>query len=157
MLLIALYVPLAVMAVYSLNDSFYFGEWKGFTIKWYKQLFNDTEVAIALKNSLLVAMASAIISVALAVPAALAGTRHTHGLASILIYPPVIIPEITEAVALMLMLLLLGFPLGVLSVLIGHTAFNVAYAYIAISPIAGRGKELADTARTLGADPRTAF
>ncbi|MEB3764863.1 MAG: ABC transporter permease [Desulfurococcales archaeon] len=145
------------MAVYSFNNSYYFGEWKGFTVKWYEQLFHDAEVAIALKNSLLVAVSSAIISVGLAIPAALAGTRQTHNLASLLIYPPVIIPEITEAVALMLMLILLGFPLGVLSVLIGHTAFNVAYAYIAISPIAGRGKGLADAARTLGADPRTAF
>ncbi|MCE4600838.1 MAG: ABC transporter permease [Desulfurococcales archaeon] len=152
-----LYIPIIVMAVYSFDDSKFFGTWKGFTVKWYLQLLHDTEAWIAFKNSIVVAVASALISTAIALPAALASRREDRDLVSLLIYPPVIIPEITEAVSLMLLFLYLGFPLGLVSVLIGHTAFNVAYAYIALSPVGSKGSRLATAARTLGADKLTAF
>ncbi len=157
LLLTILYVPLLTLAVYSFNNSMYFGEWKGFTTKWYAQLLEDKQAFNAFENSIIVAISSALISTSIAIPAALAARREEKNLVSMLVYPPVIIPEITEAVALLLMFVYLGFPLGLMSVLIGHTAFNVAYAYIALEPVAGKGKQLADAARTLGADKKTAF
>ncbi|NOZ30345.1 MAG: ABC transporter permease [Crenarchaeota archaeon] len=156
-LIAMLYIPIIVMILYSFDNSKYFGEWNGFTLRWYEQLLHDTQAWSALKNSMVVAVLSAVISTAIAIPAALMARDREKDIVSLMIYPPVIIPEITEAVALMLLLIYLGFPLGLVSVLIGHTAFNIAYAYIALSPVGGTGARLAVAARTLGADRFTAF
>ncbi len=156
-LVAAVYLPIIVMAAYSFNDSRFMGEWRGFTTKWYIQLIHDQQAWAALRNSGLVAVASAVVSVVLALPAAVSTRRTDKDVASLLVYPPVIIPEITEAVTLMLFFIVLGFPLGPLSVFIGHTAFNVAYAYIALEPVGSRGRELFQAARTLGAGKLTAF
>ncbi|MEB3852078.1 MAG: ABC transporter permease [Desulfurococcales archaeon] len=156
-LIAALYAPIVVMAAYSFDDSKFFGVWGGFTARWYRLLAHDPQAWEALRNSVAVAVASALISTALALPAALSTRKVDRDLASLLTYPPVIMPEITEAVALMIMFLKLGFPLGVVSVVIGHTAFNVAYAYVALTPAGSSGARLAMAARTLGAGPLEAF
>jgi spermidine/putrescine transport system permease protein len=156
-LIALLYAPIIVMAAYSLDNSRYFGVWGGLTLRWYRLLAHDPQAWEALRNSVLVAVASALISTATALPAALYARGAERSLASLLVYPPVIMPEITEAVALMLMFLRLGFPLGLASVIIGHTAFNVAYAYVALTPAGTQGARLAAAARTLGAGPLEAF
>ncbi|MCE4599839.1 MAG: ABC transporter permease [Desulfurococcales archaeon] len=154
-----LYVPVIVMIAYSFNDSKFIGEWRGFTLKWYKVALGDNAFLETLYNSLTVAVSSAIVSIIIALPAALASRkdRLSLGLVEPLIYPPIVIPEIAEAVALMLFLISLGFPLGWLSVFIGHTAFNVAYAYITLAPSIGASRSLEEAARTLGAGPLTVF
>ena len=157
LLIVLIYVPIIVMVVYSFNDSRYIGEWKGFTTRWYGVVLGDERAWQALRNSLVVAVASALISTAIALPAAFSARRRERGIAQALVYPPVVIPEIAEAVALLLMFVYLGFPLGALSVLVGHTAFNVAYAYIALEPLGHEGSRLAQAARTLGASRLTAF
>ncbi|MEB2836889.1 MAG: hypothetical protein GSR80_000864, partial [Desulfurococcales archaeon] len=116
-LIAALYAPIAVMAAYSFDNSRFFGVWGGFTTRWYKLLAHDPQAWEALRNSLAVAAASALVSTALALPAGLAARGRPRGLASLLSYPPVVMPEITEAVALMLMFLRLGFPLGLVAVI----------------------------------------
>ncbi len=156
-LIALLYLPLAVTFIYSFNTNKFIGSWTGFTTKWYSVVLKDSLFYKALGNSIGVAISSAILSIIMALPAALSTRRSDRRLAQLLIYPPVIIPEITEAVALMLMLVYLGFPLGFISVVIGHTAFNIAYAYIVLSPIASSSKRLEIAARTLGASPREAF
>ena len=40
-----LYIPLAIVVAYSFNDSRLNAEWVGFTLSWYKSLFNNVEIA----------------------------------------------------------------------------------------------------------------
>ncbi len=156
---ILLYIPVIIMFIYSFNDSRFIGEWRGFTTKWYSIVLSDRMFAETLYNSFTVAIASAGVSTLIALPAALAARRKRGGvgLVDALVYPPIVIPEIAEAVALMLLLISIGFPLGWLSVFIGHTAFNIAYAYITLTPAINVSRNLEDAARTLGASPLSVF
>ncbi len=151
------YLPIVVVAIFSFNDSRFIGEWRGFTLDWYRLLAEDARAWRALVNSLLVAVASSAASIAIASPAALWARGRPLRVADALTYPPIVIPEIAEAVSLLVMLVALGFPLGPVSVVVGHTAFNVAYAYLALAPVGEKGRRLAEAARTLGATPLQAF
>lgn len=146
-----LYAPLILTVVYSFSNSRYFGEWGGFTLRWYKLMLNDPDLWRAATNSLVVASLSALLSILLSLPLALAMPGKAKTAAEALMYPPLIIPEITEAVALMTFFIWIGFPLGMLSVLIGHTAFNVAYAYLVLKPGTHGVRRLEAAARSLGA------
>ncbi|MCE4627543.1 MAG: ABC transporter permease [Desulfurococcales archaeon] len=146
-----LYIPLILTIIYSFSNARYFGEWGGFTLRWYKLMLSDPELWRAATNSLVVAALSAVISVLLALPLALSLPGKARAAAEALIYPPLIIPEITEAVALMTFFVWIGFPLGMVSVLIGHTAFNVAYAYLVLKPGTHGVRRLEEAARSLGA------
>ena len=57
-----LYAPIVMLILYSFNDSKSRAKWGGFTLRWYRELFADTEVMTALKNTLVLAVASALIS-----------------------------------------------------------------------------------------------
>jgi spermidine/putrescine transport system permease protein len=157
-LIAAAYVPLAVVALQSFNESPYIGSWGGFTLKWYQLLPGDERALEALWNSVRVAAASAAVSTLLGVAAAL-GYRSRRGLspADYLVYPPLVLPEIVEAVALLMFLTALKAPLGPLTVFIGHTAFNVAYAYIIAAPSLKGYSRVEEAARTLGATPAQAL
>jgi len=149
-----IYAPMAVMALQSFNESPYLGSWEGFTLEWYTLLLRDGEVHRALANSVAVAAASSGLSVAMALLAG-AAVRRKPGVTPIdfLVYPPLVLPEIVEAVSLLMFLAALGAPFGPLTVVIGHTAFNVAYAYIVIAPALKDASRFEDAARTLGATP----
>ena len=157
LVVIALYLPIAAIIVQSFNDTPYVGGWKGFTLRWYKVIIGDAQVWNALKNSIMIAVLSAAISIALALPAVVSEEEHRRRVRESLVYMPVIMPEIVEAIALLLFFIYIKFPLGALSVLIGHTAFNVAYAYITLEPVASKARTYFDVARTLGATPASAF
>ena len=151
-LLALIYAPILFMVIMSFNDSPYAGEWRGFTLKWYKLLLNDPRAFEAFNNSLTIALASALVSTLTALPAAYYTSKTPRlGILSALTAPPIVIPEITEAVALLVLFLYTGFPLGWLSVFIGHTAFNVAYAYVTLAVTKGVDESLVAAARTLGA------
>jgi spermidine/putrescine transport system permease protein len=153
-LLALIYIPIGFMAVMSFNDSPYAGEWRGFTLKWYSLLLDDERAARAFNNSVTIALSSAIVSTLIAFPAAFYTSRGgRRGLSALtaLTAPPIVIPEITEAVSLLVLFLYIGFPLGWLSVFIAHTAFNVAYAYMTLTIIGGAEGDLIAAARTLGA------
>ena len=148
------YTPLLLLALQSVSESPLIGTIEGFTVKWYLQIPGDLRAREAFFNSLVVAITSAGISVSLALMAAIAYRRaRTVTLVDLLIYPPLILPDIVEAVALLIMLTALKAPLGFYSVLIGHTAFNVAYAYIIVAPSLKGGLGVEEAARTLGARP----
>ena len=51
-----LYIPLIIVVLYSFNDSRLNAEWVGFTLFWYKALFNNTEMLLAARNSLIIAL-----------------------------------------------------------------------------------------------------
>ncbi len=152
------YAPIAALAVQSFSESPLIGVWEGFTLKWYSMIPGDERALRALYNSLSVAALSALSSIVIAL-LALAGYRRVRRvtLVDLAVYPPLILPDIVEAVALLMFLVYLGFPLGFYSVLVGHTAFNVAYAYIILAPALRGGTKLEEAARTLGASPLQVF
>jgi len=57
-----LYLPLLALVVFSFNDSRRITVWRGFSLRWYAELFDDGELVAAFGNSLVIAAASTIIS-----------------------------------------------------------------------------------------------
>ncbi|MDT7866251.1 MAG: ABC transporter permease [Desulfurococcales archaeon] len=146
-----LYIPIAFMVISSFNSSPYIGVWEGFTTYWYQLLLRDSEAHIALVNSLTIAIVSSTLSVSTALLAALQVRGRRLTAVDALVYPPIVMPEVAEAVALFLAFTYLGVEKGWLTVMLGHTAFNLAFAYVTLTVSRVRFEELEDAARTLGA------
>jgi len=153
-----LYLPIFLVVVNSFNVNPFIGEWRGFTLKWYALLLRDFEAMQGLTNSLTIAIASASLSVFLALLASMFMIEHGEfRVMDAFVYPPIVMPEVVEAVALMMAFQYAGASFGWLTVMIGHTAFNVAFAYIILNSTRVRFPELEGAARTLGASSLQAF
>ena len=92
-----LYVPLAIVVVYSFNDSRLNAEWVGFTLDWYRRLATNREMLTAAGNSLLIGLAASLVSTVLGTMAGVAMYRHKSRLLPVLVLAPIAIPEIGRA------------------------------------------------------------
>uniref|UniRef100_A0A7C1T9X0 ABC transporter permease n=1 Tax=Thermofilum pendens TaxID=2269 RepID=A0A7C1T9X0_THEPE len=158
-LLVFLYVPLAYVVVQSFNSSRYPGTWEGFTLAWYAKLLVDAEVVRAAVNGLSVALASSAFSTLLGgVAAYYFAKKHRLGIADSFFYVPIVLPEIVEAVSLLMLYHYAGVELGFWTVLVGHTAYNISYAYVALKPqFLATSDNIEAAALTLGAKPFDVF
>lgn len=153
-IILFLYIPVVVTVIYSFNEAKYVGDLTGFSLRWYSSLLRNERVAEALMNSLKVAIPSSVISTFLGF--ALAYSAHRHGVLGprleTLLYLPIVIPEVPEAVSLSMFFYTFGFSFGWLTVLIGHTAFNVSFAYVTVkSQLYGIEANIVRAARVFGA------
>lgn len=158
-----IYVPIVVMVLFSFNSSRFLGAWTGFTVDWYTQLFRSPEVWEAFYNSVVVAVLTAIFSVVFGILTAYAMVRYSFrgkGFIDSLLYVPIIIPEIAEALTLLLFYLLIGwgYSLGFITVLLGHVAYDISYCYVVLrARLIGFDKSLEEAAKTLGANEVQTF
>lgn len=156
-----LYAPILIMVVFSFNDSRLLAVWRGFSLRWYDSLIADPTVWAAFYNSIWVALLTTIVSMVLGTMTAFVMIRHSFRAKSVLdssIYIPVVIPEITEALALLLFYVFAGIPLGGITVAIGHIAFAISYATIVIrARLAGFDRSVEEAAKSLGANELRTF
>jgi len=153
-----LYLPLAIVVVYSFNDSRLNAEWVGFTLDWYRKLAHNEEMIAAAGNSLLIAFAASVVSTVLGTMAGVAMHRYRMRLLPILVLTPIAIPEILMGVALLIFFVLLNFTLGLLSVALAHIAFCIGFVAIVVrARLAGMDESLIEAARDCGATPGKAF
>jgi spermidine/putrescine transport system permease protein len=151
------------MVLFSFNSSRFLGAWTGFTVGWYAKLFEMPEVWEALYNSVIIAALTAVFSVIFGLLTAYAMIRYPFrgkGVIDSLLYIPIIIPEIAEALTLLLFYLLIGwgFSLGLMTVLLGHIAYDISYCYVVIrARMIGFDRSLEEAAKTLGADDVQTF
>ena len=106
-----LYVPILLLIVYSFNANQLVGQWTGFSLRWYEQLFQNDSILNALRTSLWVAGWSTLISTILGTLTALAMERFRFfGKVSYdaILYLPIIIPDIVMALSTLLFLLSLA-------------------------------------------------
>ncbi|HEX8962994.1 MAG TPA: hypothetical protein VF801_08310, partial [Rhodocyclaceae bacterium] len=95
-----LYIPLAVVVLFSFNDSQLNAQWVGFTLSWYHKLIHDPEMLGAAANSLLIALLSSTIATALGAMAGIAMQRYRYRWLPTLVLTPVAMPEILLGVSL---------------------------------------------------------
>lgn len=156
-----LYVPLAVVAVYSFNDSKINAVWQGATLKWYVSLLSNDRMLEALANSLTIAFTSTVIATILGTAAALAVYR-SHGRAGVVVqsflYMPILIPDIVMGLSLLVLFSQLHWELGKLTVIVAHVTFSLSYVYILVSTrLEGISRQLEEAAQDLGASPWNTF
>lgn len=153
-----LYVPLAIVVVYSFNDSRLNAEWVGFTLDWYRTLFANKEMLQAAGNSLIIALVSSLVSTMLGTMAGFALHRYKSRVLQVLVLTPIAIPEILVGVSLLIFFVLLNLTLGMLSVTLAHIAFSMGFVAIVVrSRLSGMDESLTEAARDCGATPWQAF
>ena len=167
-----MYLPIAYMIVFSFNQSKGYALFTGFTFKWYKSLFTNSEILQALVVSLEVALISSVIATVLGTAASLgiaAMGRKSRMLITNITYIPVVNPEIITGISLMLLFVayqkfagnvswLPDTIMGMPTLLIAHIALNVPYVIFTVSPqLRQMDIRLYEAALDLGCDPRQAF
>ena len=154
-----LYVPLAVVVLFSFNDSTLNAEWVGFTLAWYEKLLGDGEMLRAAGNSLAIALFSSAISTVLGAMAGIAMHRYRLRWLPLLVLTPVAMPEILLGVSLLLFFRqVLDLTLGFFSILVAHITFSLGFvAVIVRARLAGMDEGIFEAARDLGATPWMTF
>ena len=162
-----LYVPIVALVIYSFNDSPLPNVWRGFTLKWYAQLTNDTEMLGGLWLSLKIAFMTACGSVVLGTFAAFALVKYKRfsgrTLFSGMVNAPMVMPEVVVGLSLLLMLVsvqrALGFPeRGMATIWLGHLLLGMAYAAVIVqSRLQDLNPQLEEAAMDLGARPHQVF
>jgi len=158
--LVFLYLPIAVLVVNSFNASRYGGTWEGFTLAWYARLFRERSVWLALRNTALIGAGATIASVMLGTTAAFALHRYGSRLQRMhfmLIYTPLVIPEILMGMSLLIFFAAIGLRLGLLTVFLAHVTFCISFvAMVVLARLQDFDDSLLEAARDLGADGWTA-
>ncbi len=150
-----LYVPILTVVAFSFNSSEQTAVWQGFTFNWYAALFEDAALWRACRNSLIVAGAATLIATVIGTATALAIERHRFRFRAALVrclYLPIIIPDIVLAIALLTFYVQARIPLGIISLIIAHGVFNIAYVTIVVrARLQGYDNSVEDAALDLGA------
>jgi len=161
LMFIFMYLPIVVLAFYSFNKSSYSAAWEGFTLDWYRSLFNDDRILSALRNSLVVAFTAVGISSVLGTLVAVGLARYQFPGKSLyrgILYLPLIIPDIALAVATLIFLAAFTIPLSIWTIVAAHVVFCLAYiALVVSSRLTNLDPHLEEAALDLGATPAQAF
>ena len=176
-----LWAPILVLVLFSFNQSRSVASFTGFTLKWYSNILNNvvgaesafsTEIMLnAFRNSLFVGTIATAIATVLGTMIALAMARGSFPgkrLLDGLLFLPVVIPEITQAISLAIFFkvafdwihLLSGervFP-GFHTIIMAHVTFNISYVAIVVrARLADMDPTLEEAASDLGANPWQTF
>jgi len=158
-----LYLPILILVIYSFSDSKIVGIWGGFTWKWYDRMIHNPEMMGALWNSAKVALISTTISTVLGTMAALALDRYRKwlgkGAFDVIMYLPVIIPEVTMG-AMLLIWFTQAVPinLSLTTIIFGHIAFSASFVTIIVrARLANLDDSLEEAAADLYANRWTTF
>ena len=161
LILVLMYLPILLVAIYSFNDGRLSSVWEGFSLRWYKVLLRDAAIFEALGNSLILAALSCLGAAVIGTLGAVGMHRlrsRTKGAIEYLSTLPIMIPEIILGMVFMAFFSLLGLPFGMTTLVIGHTAFCIPYVFMLVKArLAGLDPSLAEAARDLGAGEARVF
>lgn len=163
-----LYLPIAMLVLYSFNASPRLAVWAGFSLRWYAALLHDPQLIAAALLSLRVAATAASLAVLLGLMAAFAlvrfGAFRGRTLLAGLIGAPLVVPDVVLGLALLLFFVALasaiGWPTqrGMTTITLAHASFGVAYATVVIRARLIRfDAAIEEAARDLGASPWRVF
>jgi spermidine/putrescine transport system permease protein len=159
-----LWVPIAVLAVFSFNAGRQTAVWRGFTLDWYRRVLANEALLASVRNSLTIAALTTVIATVIGTLAALAlrrtavEFRGAHGATLALLFLPMVIPEVVLGAALLTFFGTVGLRLSLTTVVIAHVVFSVSYVTLVVrARLAGLDPALEEAARDLGAGPVETF
>jgi spermidine/putrescine transport system permease protein len=132
--LVFLFLPLLVLILYSFNDSSSMS-WNGFSLRWYGRLISDRELWRAFWNSIIVALTSAATATAIGTLGAIGVNWYRFRLRNyvqVISFLPMVLPEIIIGVSLSIFFAGIGLPLGLLTIYIAHTTFNLPFVFLMV-------------------------
>lgn len=167
LILIIMYLPILILMAFSFTDAVYVGQWNGFTFDLYPRLFHNQEIMIALGNTLIIALVSALVSTLLGTTGAIGAfysKKWFRKTIDSLTQIPIVNAEIVMALSLTILFVFMGqyiFQTQLFSfwtLLIGHVVLSLPFVYISVKPkLQQMDPSLYEAALDLGATPRTAL
>jgi spermidine/putrescine transport system permease protein len=171
-----IYAPMLIVLVYSFNaNPINMMSWSGFTFDWYRTIFglssklteqtlyveSTQQLTNAVTNSLIVALTTTTVSTIIGTLAALAMARYRFRMKTfyrVLVFMPMIIPDIVLGLALLIYFVTIGAKLGLITIIIGHCTFLCSYVFIVVSArLAGMDHHFEEASADLGASPFQTF
>ena len=153
-----LFMPLFVLLVYSFNES-KSGSWTGFSLRWYIKLFKDSpNLWRAFGNSAIVALGSATAATIIGTLGAVGVNWYRfrlRGYLRTITFLPMILPEIIIGVSLLVFFSGMGLKLGLFTVFIAHTSFNLPFVFLLVlARLEEFDFSIIEAARDLGASEK---
>ncbi len=153
-----LYAPIISLAVFSFNDSKSMAKWNGFSLRWYKELFQNERILDALYYTIIIALIASVIATIIGTITAIGIHKMRHGKVKGLILNinqlPVLNPDIVTGVALMSLYVFIKLEFGFTTMLISHIVFDIPYVILAVLPkLKQLPANIEDAAMDLGATP----
>ncbi len=164
-----LYLPLLVMVIFSFNEGRSTSVFKGFSGKWYIELFtNSSDIGIPVRNTLFLAVLAAVIATVIGTAAAVyiyyVRSKTWKNTLNTVTNIPMMNPDIVTGVSLMLLFVFVGRLVGALNslnfftLLIAHITFNIPYVILNVLPKLNQtDPHLSEAAQDLGSTPTEAF
>lgn len=155
-----LFTPLIVLAAFSLHDSELLAlPWQGFSLRWYREMLHSEALLRSLRVSIVVALVSSTLAVALGGALGIAVSRFRfpgRGVLTVLALSPLVIPYLGLAVSLLMTFVALGLKPSIGTVVVGHTVVAIPYALLLVATrLLGVDPELEEAALDLGAGWRS--
>lgn len=149
---VLLYVPIVLLIILSFNYAPFFYTWGGFSLRWYTELLHSEEVWNTLQNSLIVALSAVVLSLSMGVLLSFYMHQRYMQRISLLFYGTLAAPEIVLAVGLLSLFVYGSLPLGLSTLIVGHTLIGLGYVVPMIySRLQEMDETLVQAAMDLGA------
>src|SRR4051794_8288675 len=157
-----LYLPIAILIVYSFNESRLVAVWGGWSIRWYRVLLEDQAILDAARMSIGIALVSAAAATVLGTLAALGlarvGRFRGRRLFSAMVYAPLVMPEVITGLSLLLLFVAVDVDRGFWTVTAAHTTLTMCFVTVIVqSRLLGFDRSLEEAAMDLGCPPLRTF
>ena len=157
-----LYVPIAILIIYSFNASRLVSVWGGWSTRWYGVLINDGEMLESASISLRVAVVSASAATVLGTLAAIAlvrgGRFRTRFLFAGMVYAPLVMPEVITGLSLLLLFVALDVDRGFWTIALAHTTLTMCFVAVVVhARLLDFDLSLEEAAMDLGCPPLRTF
>ena len=160
MLLALLYTPIAIIAIFSFTETKVLGNWTGFSLKLYTNLFSggmSGSLVSAIQNTIVIALAASTIATVLGSIAAIGiynMRSRSRKAISFLNNIPLINPDIITGISLFLLFVWLGVSQGYTTVILAHVVFCTPYVVLSVMPrLTSMNPNIYEAALDLGATP----
>lgn len=163
LVILYLMLPIFVTILFGFNDTkgrFNF-TWQGFTLRWYRELFDIPDLTTALKNSLSIAAITTVAATILGTLIALAVSRYVFrgkGTINFVMFMNIATAEVVMGGSLLALMISFGIARGFGTIVVAHVMFTIAYVAITVEArLSGFDRSLEEAAQDLGATPWVAF
>ncbi|MEZ7132485.1 ABC transporter permease [Nonomuraea sp. AD125B] len=149
--------PIAVMVLFGFNDkqSKSNTTWQGFTLRWYGELFEIADLTTALRNTLVIAVASTAVTVVIGTMLGLALGRHRFrglGATNFLVFAAISTPELVMGASLLSLFVSGNVPRDSVTIIVAHVLFSLSFVVVTVrARVVGLDPSLEEAARDLGA------
>jgi putrescine transport system permease protein len=157
-----LYLPIAILVIYSFNDSRLVSIWGGWSLRWYRALIANAAMLEAAWASLRIAVLSATLATVLGTLAALAlvrtGRFRGRTAFAAMVYAPLVMPEVITGLSLLLLFVAIDIDRGFWTVVIAHTTLTLCFVAVVVQArLIDFDRSLEEAAADLGCAPWRVF